>query len=195
MKRIVAVLLCGVLLFALPAAAEEEPLVSLARQELTALGYDLTDCEAACEGSKVIFTGAEETDRIAVWTEVSQEGVPYLMAFLARGLGGEKTAGYRMSALSRYITGPSPLMVVTHTVGDLDGDGKVTTTDARLVLQISVLKGSSFHQSLGELEDPEAAEALAFVNVDGNRFITTTDARLILQMAVGKIEVWPEPGN
>lgn len=193
MKRFLTVLLCAAVLGALPVWAEEDPLTALAREELTALGYDLTGCEAACEGSKVIFTGAEETDRIAVWTEVPQEGEPYLAAFLARGFGGEKTAGYRTSALSRYITGLSPLMV-THTVGDLDGDGKVTTTDARLVLQISLLKNSSFHQSLGELEDPEAAEALAFVNVDGNRFITTTDARLILQYSVGKIDVFPKNG-
>ena len=65
-------------------------------------------------------------------------------------------------------------------VGDADGDGEITSTDARLVLQLAAGK-------IGEndLVIPEAAE----VDHDGD--ITSTDARLILQYAAGKITEWP----
>lgn len=59
--------------------------------------------------------------------------------------------------------------------GDVNGDGKVDTTDARLTLQHAVGKISlnASQQSAGD------------VNSDGK--VDTTDARLILQYAVGKI--------
>lgn len=60
--------------------------------------------------------------------------------------------------------------------GDVDGNGAVNTTDARLVLQAAVGKG--------ELTD-RAAEA---ADVDGDGAVNTTDARLILQYAVGKLD-------
>ena len=64
-------------------------------------------------------------------------------------------------------------------IGDVDGNGKVTTTDARLTLQYSAKKIGS-----------EALELLAAdVNSDG--IVTTTDARLILQKAAGKIAFFP----
>ena len=64
--------------------------------------------------------------------------------------------------------------------GDVDGDGKVTSTDARLALQYSVGKIAD-----SDLSDPAAADA------DGDGKITSTDARLILQYSVGKIKDWP----
>ncbi len=63
--------------------------------------------------------------------------------------------------------------------GDVDGDGWINTTDARLTLQFAVDK-----LSLSEKE-----QAFADVNGDGN--VDTTDARLILQYAVGKIDSFP----
>lgn len=58
--------------------------------------------------------------------------------------------------------------------GDVDGDGKITSTDARLALQASV----------GKIElDEEAAYA---ADVDGDGTVTSTDARIILQKATGK---------
>ena len=64
--------------------------------------------------------------------------------------------------------------------GDVDGDGKITSTDARLTLQLSVNKiGES------DLKVPAAAD------VDGDGKVTSTDARLILQFSVGKITEWP----
>ena len=62
------------------------------------------------------------------------------------------------------------------TLGDVDGDGAVTSTDARLTLQRSVGKIRET-----ELAIPQAAD------VDGDGRITSTDARMILQYSVGKI--------
>ena len=63
--------------------------------------------------------------------------------------------------------------------GDVDGDGAITSTDARLTLQYYAGK-------IGE-EDLN----LSVADVDGDGSITSTDARLILQYYAGKIEDWP----
>lgn len=59
--------------------------------------------------------------------------------------------------------------------GDVNGDGKVNTTDARQALQAAVNK----------LQLDQAAFDRADVNWDGS--VNITDARLILQFAVGKL--------
>ena len=64
--------------------------------------------------------------------------------------------------------------------GDVDSDGKVTSTDARLTLQLSVGKIRET-----DVENPAAAD------VDGQEGVTSTDARLILQKSVGKIDKFP----
>ncbi|MBO5797952.1 MAG: dockerin type I repeat-containing protein [Clostridia bacterium] len=61
-----------------------------------------------------------------------------------------------------------------HAPGDVDGDGEVTSTDARLALQAAVGKG--------ELSAGQQAAA----DVDGDGKVTSTDARLILQHSIGK---------
>ena len=58
--------------------------------------------------------------------------------------------------------------------GDVNGDGQVDTTDARLVLQAAI----------GKVKLEEMQEAAADVNGDGK--VDTSDAREILQKAVGK---------
>lgn len=58
--------------------------------------------------------------------------------------------------------------------GDVDGDGEITSTDARLVLQATAGKVT--------LTDEEKAAA----DVDGDGEVTSTDARLILQESAGK---------
>ncbi len=60
-------------------------------------------------------------------------------------------------------------------MGDVNGDNKVNSTDARFVLQYAVGKISTL-----------AVEAAADVN--GDNKVNSTDARLILQYAVGKIQ-------
>lgn len=62
-----------------------------------------------------------------------------------------------------------------YATGDVDGDGDVDTTDARLTLQAAV----------GPIELTGAQTAAA--DIDGDGDVDTTDARLILQKAVGKI--------
>lgn len=60
--------------------------------------------------------------------------------------------------------------------GDVDGDGAVTSTDARLILQRSANK-------IGE-DDLNLVTA----DVDRNETVDSTDARLALQMAVGTVQ-------
>lgn len=61
-------------------------------------------------------------------------------------------------------------------LGDVDGNGKVNTTDARMTLQAAV----------GKITLTEAQTQAADVDKSGK--VTATDARKILQYAVGKIE-------
>jgi hypothetical protein len=58
--------------------------------------------------------------------------------------------------------------------GDVNGDGAITSTDARLVLQAAAGKVTL------------TAEEERLADMDGDGKITPTDARLILQEAVGK---------
>lgn len=64
--------------------------------------------------------------------------------------------------------------------GDINGDSKVDTTDARMALQYAV----------GKITLDSTQLALGDVNGDGK--VDTTDARLILQYAVGKITAFPK---
>ncbi len=64
--------------------------------------------------------------------------------------------------------------------GDADGDGKITSTDARLALQLSVDK----------IKETDVADSSA-LDVDRDGKVTSTDARLILQKSVGKIDKFP----
>ena len=63
--------------------------------------------------------------------------------------------------------------------GDVDDDGAITSTDARLALQLYAGK-----------VDPARVDA-AMADVDGDGAITSTDARLVLQYYAGKIESYP----
>ena len=72
-----------------------------------------------------------------------------------------------------------PPPVIEPQLGDVDGDGKVTSTDARLVLQY-------FVGSIGEND-----LMLEWANVDGEGEVTSTDARMILQYFVGAITEFP----
>jgi hypothetical protein len=60
--------------------------------------------------------------------------------------------------------------------GDVNEDGNIDSTDARLVLQYAV----------GKID--ETAITLELADVDGSGTVDSTDARLILQYAVGKIQ-------
>jgi len=62
--------------------------------------------------------------------------------------------------------------------GDVNGDRKVDSTDARIILQYAV----------GKIE--ETALATAAADVNGSGTVDSTDARLVLQYAVGKIQTF-----
>lgn len=64
--------------------------------------------------------------------------------------------------------------------GDVDGNGTVDSTDARLLLQYAVGKVDA------------SAIDLAAADVDGSGTADSTDARWILQYAVGKIHGFPD---
>ena len=63
--------------------------------------------------------------------------------------------------------------------GDIDGDGRVTSSDARLALRASA--------GLEALE----ASAAAAADVDNDNAVTAADARFILRFAVGLEKKWP----
>jgi len=64
--------------------------------------------------------------------------------------------------------------------GDVNGDGAIDSTDARLVLQYAV----------GKIQ--ETALDISSADVNGDSEVDSTDARLILQYAVGKIREFPQ---
>jgi len=72
-----------------------------------------------------------------------------------------------------------PRLEVTAKLGDVNGDKKVDSTDARLVLQYAV----------GKIDVDALNTTVADVN--GDNKVDSTDARLILQLAVGKIQAFP----
>lgn len=91
-------------------------------------------------------------------------------ALVITGIGnytGTAAATFRITEDASEVTG---------VLGDVNGDGVVNTTDARLTLQYAVGKIGE-----GDLD-------LSVADVNRSEAVDTTDARLILQKAVGKIE-------
>ena len=80
-------------------------------------------------------------------------------------------------------------------LGDVDGDGAITSSDARLLLQLYT--GKILMSPTGEWDFSFENSGVDFstfaitADVDRDTVLTTTDARLILQYAVGKITEWP----
>lgn len=96
------------------------------------------------------------------------------------GIGAPgREAGTWCTVCERYIEGGAEIPALpNYILGDVDRNGTVDSTDARLVLQYAV----------GKIE--QNALALDASDVDGNRTVDSTDARLILQKAVGKIHAF-----
>ncbi|MBO5796846.1 MAG: hypothetical protein J6R77_00675, partial [Clostridia bacterium] len=74
---------------------------------------------------------------------------------------------------------PTVVPEPTGMLGDVDGDEKITSTDARLTLQFYA----------GKITENDLNVAVA--DVDGDGQITSTDARLILQYYAEKIDAFP----
>lgn len=113
-----------------------------------------------------------------------QEGADAYRAALqsARRIDADETATQeQIDAAADDLSAAQKALVPLSTaiLGDVNGDGVVNTTDARLILQHAV----------GKLTLGEASQKPADVNGDGR--IDTTDARLVLQKSVGKIEEFP----
>jgi len=87
---------------------------------------------------------------------------------------GEMT--FTCTVCGKTRTEPIPAAAL---LGDVDGNGKVNSTDARLVLQYSVKK-----ITVDKLQ-------ITMADVDGNGKVDSTDARLILQYSVKKITKFP----
>lgn len=81
-------------------------------------------------------------------------------------------------------------------IGDADQNGKINTTDARLVLQFAATRlAYTLHgaETLNTMPDDQElfsylGTAYLLTDVDGNYRINTTDARMILQYAAGRID-------
>lgn len=71
------------------------------------------------------------------------------------------------------LSGSLPAFAAGPILGDMDGDGFVTTADARIVLRIA--------SGIDAL--PEGK--LSIADADGDGFVTVADARIVLQTAVG----------
>ncbi|MBE6757957.1 MAG: hypothetical protein E7552_05350 [Ruminococcaceae bacterium] len=94
-----------------------------------------------------------------------------------RGVGTTTITVTSESGLTDTIT--VTVTEATTLLGDVDGSGRVDSTDARLTLQYAVQKITA------------DALDLATADVDGSGRVDSTDARLILQYAVQKIDSFP----
>ena len=82
------------------------------------------------------------------------------------------TAGVYCNDCQKYISGHNEIPAIMN-IGDVDGNGKIDATDARLALRAAV--------GLESLSD--AQKKIADADNDGQ--ITASDARMILRAAVG----------
>jgi len=171
-----------------------------------AVGRETFEYYEGAERLSVTYTGpAEENDRFLVLL-VTGDGLPTASDAIcyidqtATGTGGVTFDVYPMlpatgTDLTLYITGSRedfttieiPLSYAVdgtyteyteapYVLGDVDGDGFVTATDAMNALQMVVGLG-------GDWTEPQRLAA----NVDGGTDITAADAMKILQRVVGLI--------
>ena len=136
---------------------------------------NLENLMQAVHCDNVIYVGASDVETELEAENLGQmNNLGYLMSIL-----GDKMlpsdAGHAYIAQRIY----DALNVRYAIWGDVNGDRKVTTCDARLILMYIV----------GKID--ETGLDLEWADVDGDGKITTADARLILCLIVGKIEHFP----
>ncbi|MBO5798332.1 MAG: glycoside hydrolase N-terminal domain-containing protein, partial [Clostridia bacterium] len=133
--------------------------------------------EASGEGSVALYLGTEDGELLATIPVKATDGFKTFTAAL-KGAEWEE-----QQDLYVKLTGDVTLKWIElsggATLGDVDGDGAITSTDARLTLQFYA----------GKIKETDLNTAVA--DVDGDDKITSTDARLILQYYAGKIEDFP----
>ena len=87
------------------------------------------------------------------------------------------TAGVYCNDCQKYISGHKEIPVLMNNIGDVDGDGQITSSDARLALRAAV--------GLDVLSDAQKKTS----DADSDGQVTSSDARLILRAAVGLEEL------
>ncbi|MBO5797799.1 MAG: leucine-rich repeat protein [Clostridia bacterium] len=152
---------CGDVFYGIKGEFQEKELVI--REGTRLMAYDGL---AYRETLKRLIIPASVTE---IWTEAI---APLSMTWIV-GERGSMAETYARRGKCRFVD------LDELTPGDTDGDGEITTTDARLALQYAVGKADEYDMFL------------AVADVDGDGAYTTTDARLMLQYAVGKIDAFP----
>ncbi len=143
----------------------------------------------ALSGMKTAYAAGEALDRTVGTVQVTfADGTAAAMKYAYSGItvtgydankGGNQTVtvsyGGKSATYTVSVEGAAALL------GDVDGNGRIDSTDARLVLQYAVKKITAADLNL------ETAD------VDGSGTVDSTDARLILQFSVQKITEFPAP--
>jgi len=96
------------------------------------------------------------------------------ISFVWKNASGQKAANFYFSSME-FTEKKTPLILY----GDTDMDGKISSSDALLVLQ-NVVGLADFDEQTGIIAD-----------VDGDGSISSSDALLILQKTVGLIDAFP----
>ena len=89
------------------------------------------------------------------------------------------TVALLLATLVGVGVAPTAVTAASAALGDVDGNGEINSTDARLVLQYAV----------GKIDTTKLNVNVA--DVDGKDGVNSTDARLVLQYAVKKITSFP----
>lgn len=132
---------------------------------------------------KLTYTVGEDLELTGGYLSITYEDSSFeylpLTAEMVSGYDANQTGVQTLTVTFAGKTATFEITVTATAAGDINGDEKVDTTDARLALQYAVGKTdlSPDQQTAGD------------VNADGK--VDTTDARLILQKAVGKIDQFP----
>ncbi len=133
------------------------------------------------DASRVIGKGETSLLRKDVFQGKDNTVTGFMFTTMATALDGDMAKETDVSIDYFYITRSEESSIGRNVdpnsmlTGDVDGNGKVDSTDARLVLQYAVGK-------------VDTLAGIDVADVNGDNKIDSTDARLILQYAVGKID-------
>ena len=127
---------------------------------------------------KLTGTGYEKTAAVGADGSYLFRGVPvgsYTLSFAGNDEFNAAEVKAEVTAFDPWVNLPLVNKTPAYTPGDVDGDGKISSADARLALRRSV-----------NLETfPEGSAQYLACNVDGDGKVSSADARLILRASVG----------
>lgn len=119
------------------------------------------------------YQGEERFSFFRVGLTITEQSDKYFLSlrysFQTKNTSKSTLCTYDLTLMTKATDESYP----TFFVGDIDGDGRVTASDARLALRYCV-----------GLEDI-SPDRLSYANCDGNDTISAADARLILRTSVG----------